>query len=145
MYAGGNLLASLGTRWTPVRVGEILGLGLALDAGLRHANVLVASDGNVNFDRWMLAPTVHGLLRIGEIWFAMAGAGIQYESHSRLRGNGLLAEVDERFRPSLGPTAEIGIMAMRRTHGVGVGFDLAIATDVFELHAQFNREASQRK
>jgi hypothetical protein len=74
----------------------------------------------------MLAPTISGLIRIGGIWYVTAGAGVQYESGIRLRGNGVLTAVDEKFRQTLGPTAEIGVLAINRVHGANVGLDLAL-------------------
>lgn len=119
--AGDGWFLSLGAEWHPLWFGDWLGLGVGLDAGLRHANLYVFSDGTASFERWALIPSLRSLLHFGGFWYGTAGAGVQFETGARLKGEGLLDELDFKFEPATGAMVEIGV---RYLYCRRAGFDL---------------------
>jgi hypothetical protein len=108
--AGAGLVFAGGVTWMPFWFGDTLGMGVAVDVGWKHKSLYVNSDGNATMNRYPITASVQGLLDLGKSWYLAAGAGIDYETGIRFRGEGVLADFNADFDDAVGGLGELGIL-----------------------------------
>ena len=96
----------MGGLWTPIWLGDELGLGVGGYVGVKYQTV-GGSNSNLSLTRFPLGVAAHALLRISERWFLLLRGGIQKEYGISISGGGDMsgsADLDG----SLGPLGEGG-------------------------------------
>jgi len=87
LSAGGGGFASVGGLWTPLWVGDELGLGLGGYVGVKYQTV-GASNSNLSLTRFPIGVAAHALVRISERWFLLLRGGVQKEYGISISGGG---------------------------------------------------------
>jgi len=106
LSAGGGGFASVGGLWTPLWLGDELGLGVGGYVGVKYQTV-GGSNSNLSLTRFPIGLAAHALLRLSERWFLLLRGGVQKEYGIGLSGGGDVsgsADLDG----SLGPLGEGG-------------------------------------
>ena len=118
---GEGLIFSGGLTFTPLWIGDSLGLGLGIDAGWKYKSTSVNADASVALQRFPIVPSVRALLNLGESWHVLAAGGLVVEISPSLEGDGLLSELDIEFDNGTGGMGELGILWGQPK---GVGYEI---------------------
>jgi hypothetical protein len=109
IHAGDGVLLTGGLTFTPLWIGDRIGLGLGLDAGWKYRSTSVDADGSMALERFPLIGSARGLIGITNAWHVLLAGGVVYELGPDLTGEGLLSEYSFEFDNALGGMAELGI------------------------------------
>ncbi|WP_438036197.1 hypothetical protein [Sorangium sp. So ce204] len=121
VHAGEGVSLSGGLTWTPLWLGDRVGLGLGLDAGWKYKSTLVDADGSIKLERIPLMASVRSLVAIDSSWHGVVAAGGILELNPHLYGDGVLGGADARFDDALGGMLELGVLWGRPK---GFGFEM---------------------
>ncbi len=105
--AGEGGLFVLGASWVPLWFRDRVGLGLAWQLGVKAWSA-EADDGELRLVRFPASVAARSLVRFGEQWFLLAGAGLHKELRTHLSGTGAAA-ADQRFSHRIGRLGEAGV------------------------------------
>ena len=111
IHAGGGVVLAVGGAWTPVWIGQVLGLGLATSIGYKASEI---ADDNGNSLRLTSVPwdlSVQALLALQRHWYLLLRGGVQKELDVHFSGRGIAAPVDLFLTAPFGAQMEGGLMA----------------------------------
>lgn len=109
MQAGDGLSLLGGLTFTPIWIGDRLGLGLGAEAGYKYrANR--ADNGTAELTRFPLLVTARGLFALGANWHLLAALGAQADLGTQIAGDGIAANLDVKAKDSLGFVMEGGVL-----------------------------------
>jgi hypothetical protein len=107
LSAGDGVDASLGLMWTPVWMGDALGIGISGTAGYKGWSV-GGSNGDISIGRFPFTASLHLLPRIGHNWLVMARGGIDKEVAVSISCSGVISCTDPQATADLGWFGEAG-------------------------------------
>jgi hypothetical protein len=116
--AGEGIVLVGGATWTPLWFGDRVGLGLGLDGGYKFKSTFSAADGSVNLERFPVTLTARGLIGLAKGWHVVTALGATMELKPKLRGEGVLSNLNADFKDAIGGVAELGILR-GQPHGIG--------------------------
>ncbi|HEY7371587.1 MAG TPA: hypothetical protein VIF57_05360 [Polyangia bacterium] len=115
LSSGDGLILALGADFTPIWIGDVLGLGAGATFGLKYAEV-GASNGRVSLLRFPLAATMNVFVGVSRRWLLLFRAGVVEDTNARLTGNGVANLPDIPLSSSLGFIGEAGVAFARGDH-----------------------------
>lgn len=118
---GEGVILSGGLTFTPLWLGDSVGLGLGLDAGWKYKSTSVNADASVALERFPIVPSARALVKLGGSWHLLAAGGVVLEMSPSLQGDGLLSDLDIEFDNGTGGMGELGFMW---GHPQGVGYEI---------------------
>ena len=104
---GDGISVSLGLMWTPIWVGDNLGVGLSGTLGYKGWGV-GASNGDISINRFPLTLALHILPRVSLRWFLFARGGIDKELGVSLSASGIAGSGSADLDANLGWFGEGG-------------------------------------
>jgi hypothetical protein len=107
LSAGDGISISVGLMWTPIWIGDDLGIGLSGTAGFKGWSV-GASNGGYSMDRFPLLLAAHVMPRVAPRWFLFARGGIDKEVGVSLSAHGIAGNGTADLHASLGGFGEGG-------------------------------------
>jgi hypothetical protein len=118
---GEGVILSGGLTFTPLWIGDSVGLGLGVDAGWKYKSTSVNADASVALTRFPIVPSARALVKLGGSWHLLAAGGLVLEMSPSLQGDGLLSGLDIEFDNGTGGMGELGILW---GHPQGVGYEI---------------------
>jgi hypothetical protein len=110
VHAGEGVSLMGGITFTPLWIGERIGLGLGLDAGWKYKSTSVDADASVALERFPLGASARGLIGLANAWHVLIAGGPVLELSPNFYGDGLLDGIDVEFEDALGGMVELGIL-----------------------------------
>jgi hypothetical protein len=87
LSAGSGVFLSIGGIWTPLWIGDELGLGVGGYLGLKYDSI-GGSNASLSLTRFPIGFAAHALIRLSERWFFLIRGGVQKEYGVSLSGSG---------------------------------------------------------
>lgn len=107
LSAGDGIDASLGLMWTPLWMGDALGVGISGTAGYKGWSV-GGSNGDISIGRFPFTAALHVMPRVAHNWLLMARGGISKELDVSISCSGVISCTDPGATANLGWFGEGG-------------------------------------
>jgi hypothetical protein len=107
LSAGDGVALSLGLMWTPLWLGDALGVGVSGTFGYKGWSV-GASNGDISIGRFPFTAAVHVMPRIARNWLLLARGGIDKETAASVSSSGDAAGIGANLDAKLGGFGEGG-------------------------------------
>jgi hypothetical protein len=114
LSAGDGIAVSVGLMFTPLWVGDTLGIGFSGSVGYKGWSV-GGSNGGISIGRFPLVLAAHLLPRLSPRWFLLARGGLDQEVGVSMSGSGVAAGPDLNLNANLGGFAEGGFYTILDT------------------------------
>jgi hypothetical protein len=108
LSAGDGVAVSLGVMWTPLWLGDALGLGVSGTLGYKGWSV-GASNADITIQRFPFMAAVDLLPRIGRNWLLLARGGLDKETKVSISSSGAASGIGGDLEAKLGAFAEGGV------------------------------------
>jgi hypothetical protein len=111
---GDGISISMGLMWTPIWIGDDLGIGLSGTAGYKGWQV-GASNGDASINRFPLTLALHVMPRVAARWFLFARGGIDKEVGVSISASGIVGNGSADLSANLGWFGEGGFYKIMET------------------------------
>jgi hypothetical protein len=105
--AGSGMSISLGAQWTPLWIGNAIGIGFGGSLGYKE-NSIEASNGSLTLSRYPLVAALHAIVPVTDAWLLLFRGGIQSDSEVSASGSGVANMATVQLNSGLGFLGEGG-------------------------------------
>ncbi len=118
--AGGGVVLALSGSWTPIWIGQVLGLGASTTIGYKMTQIADNDGNSLQLASFPLDLSLQLLLAVQRHWYLVVRAGAQKELHVHFSGQGFAAPVDQFFTAPIGAQVEGGLLVYAGFTGIGL-------------------------
>jgi hypothetical protein len=119
LSAGGGAVLPIGGTWTPLWLGDVLGLGAGGRIALKFDEV-AANNGHIYLTRFPLSLWLQSYLALNEAWYLAIAGGAHKDLGPSLSGSGAGSRVNASFNSPWGWFGELGVIWFQTWHfGMG--------------------------